>query len=119
MQIAVGVVSILAWQLLTTYPVFGRILLPPFFFSNPVDVAQQIVKWFVTGVIWKHLWVTLIEAILAFTIGSIGGGFLGGVICLHNTIWVGALGSVVSFVPVALSPIRHIRAMPATVDDGL
>jgi MFS family permease len=52
-------------------------------------------------------------------IGSIGGGFLGGVIGLHNTIWVGALGSVVSFVPVALSPIRHIRAMPATVDDGL
>ena len=35
------------WQFLTTVPVFGRMLLPPFFFSNPVDVASQIVKWFV------------------------------------------------------------------------
>ena len=30
----------------TTVPVFGRMLLPPFFFSNPVDVVSQIVKWF-------------------------------------------------------------------------
>ena len=30
-----------------TVPVFGRILLPPFFFSNPVDVFNQIVNWFV------------------------------------------------------------------------
>jgi NitT/TauT family transport system permease protein len=34
-------------------PVFGKILLP-LFFSNPVDVASQIVKWFTSGVIWKH-----------------------------------------------------------------
>ena len=52
-------------------------LLPPFFFSNPVDVAEQIVVWFATGVIWKHLWVTLIESILAFVIGSIGGVLVG------------------------------------------
>ncbi len=76
-QAAVAIVSIALWYLLTTYPVFGRILLPPFFFSNPLDVAQQIVKWFATGVIWKHLWVTLIEAILAFVIGSIGGVLVG------------------------------------------
>ena len=51
-------------------------------------------------------------------IGSIAGGLLGGAIGLHNTIWVGALGSVVAFVPVALSPIRHLREMPGSVDDG-
>ncbi|HEX5825286.1 MAG TPA: MFS transporter, partial [Candidatus Limnocylindrales bacterium] len=32
-------------------------------------------------------------------VGYLVGGFLGGVIGLHNTIWVGAIGSVVSFVP--------------------
>jgi NitT/TauT family transport system permease protein len=77
MQVLVAVVTIALWYGLTTYPVFGRILLPPFFFSNPVEVASQIVDWFVTGVIWKHLWVTLVEAILAFVLGSFGGVLIG------------------------------------------
>jgi NitT/TauT family transport system permease protein len=77
LQVLVAVVSVVLWYALTTYPIFGRLLLPPFFFSNPVDVAKQIATWFATGVIWKHLWVTLIEAILAFVIGSIGGVLVG------------------------------------------
>jgi NitT/TauT family transport system permease protein len=77
LQVMVAVVSVVLWYVLTTYPVFGRLLLPPFFFSNPVDVAKQVFVWFATGVIWKHLWVTLIEAILAFVIGSIAGVLVG------------------------------------------
>jgi len=77
LQIMVAIVAVVLWYVLTTYAVFGRILLPPFFFSNPLDVAKQIYVWFATGVIWKHLWVTLIEAILAFVIGSIGGVLVG------------------------------------------
>jgi NitT/TauT family transport system permease protein len=77
LQILVAVVGVTLWYVLTTYPIFGKILLPPFFFSNPVDVAKQIVDWFVSGVIWKHLWVTLDEAMLAFVIGSIGGVLVG------------------------------------------
>ncbi|HSJ42500.1 MAG TPA: ABC transporter permease, partial [Xanthobacteraceae bacterium] len=50
LQILVAIVAVLLWHVLTTYPVFGKILLPPFFFSNPVDVANQIVVWFATGV---------------------------------------------------------------------
>jgi len=77
LQILVAIVAVALWHVLTTYPVFGKILLPPFFFSNPVDVAKQIYVWFATGVIWKHLWVTLSESILAFVIGSIGGVLVG------------------------------------------
>lgn len=51
-------------------------------------------------------------------IGSILGGVLGGAIGLHNTIWVGALGCLITFVPVALSPIRHIREMPESPDEA-
>ena len=76
-QILVAVVFLGLWQLLTTVPIFGRMLLPPFFFSNPVDVGSQIVAWFASGVIWKHLWITLLESILAFTIGSIAGVLVG------------------------------------------
>jgi sulfonate transport system permease protein len=77
LQILVAVVGIVAWYVFATVPVFGHILLPPFFFSNPLDVAKQIVDWFASGVIWKHLWVTLEESILAFVIGSIGGVAVG------------------------------------------
>ncbi|HEY6028858.1 MAG TPA: ABC transporter permease [Pseudolabrys sp.] len=77
MQILVAVVCIGAWYIFSTYPIAGRVLLPPFFFSNPVDVAKQIVDWFVSGVIWKHLWVTLEESLLAFVIGSVGGVAVG------------------------------------------
>jgi len=77
LQLLVAVVFLGLWQLLTTVPIFGRMLLPPFFFSNPVDVGSQIVAWFTSGVIWKHLWITLLESILAFTIGSIAGVLVG------------------------------------------
>ena len=77
LQALVAIVSIALWYALSTYPIFGHILLPPFFFSNPVDVAQQIVVWFASGIIWKHLWVTLIESILAFVIGSVAGVLVG------------------------------------------
>ncbi|MDX3966738.1 MAG: ABC transporter permease [Bradyrhizobium sp.] len=77
LQILVAIVCLALWQLLATVPVFGKILLPPFFFSNPVDVFSQIVKWFSSGVIWKHLGITLAESILAFVIGSLGGVLVG------------------------------------------
>jgi sulfonate transport system permease protein len=77
LQVLVAVVAIALWQFLATVPVFGRILLPPFFFSNPLDVGRQIVDWFASGVIWKHLGITLLESILAFTIGSLAGVAIG------------------------------------------
>ena len=77
LQVLVAVVAIALWQFLTTVPVFGRILLPPFFFSNPIDVGRQIVDWFASGVIWKHLGITLQESILAFMIGSLAGVAIG------------------------------------------
>ena len=67
----VAVVVLGLWQFFATVPVFGRMVLPPFFFSNPVDVGSQIVAWFSSGVIWKHLVITLWESILAFVIGSL------------------------------------------------
>src|SRR5260370_4161121 len=76
-QLLVAVVALSLWQLLATVPIFGRMLLPPFFFSNPVDVCSQIFDWFSTGVIWKHLLITLWESILAFAIGSLGGVMIG------------------------------------------
>ena len=45
-----------------------------FFFGQPAVVAQRIWRWFITeGDIYRHLWVTLTETLLAFAIGSVLG----------------------------------------------
>ena len=77
LQLLVAVVALALWQFFSTVPVFGKMLLPPFFFSTPIDVFSQVIDWFSTGVIWKHLLITLWESILAFVIGSIGGVLIG------------------------------------------
>jgi hypothetical protein len=51
-------------------------------------------------------------------LGQILGGALASVIGLLPTIWVGAIGGLVAFIPVALSPVREIVTMPTPVDDA-
>jgi len=78
LQLLVAAVAILAWHLLTTIPgPSGKPLVPPFFFSTPVDVGARIFKWFSEGTIWRHLWITLAESMLAFAIGSVCGILVG------------------------------------------
>ncbi|TMJ29853.1 MAG: ABC transporter permease [Alphaproteobacteria bacterium] len=76
-QVLVAVVAVLLWHLFTTVPIAGVTLLPPFFFSTPIDVGLRIIKWLADGSIWHHLWVTLIEAVLAFLIGAVAGILIG------------------------------------------
>ena len=77
LQILVAIVCIALWHVLTTVPIGGVKLLPPFFFSTPYEVAARVVRWFVEGTIWKHLWITLVEAMLAFVVGSLAGVLIG------------------------------------------
>jgi NitT/TauT family transport system permease protein len=77
LQLLVAVVVVLLWHVLTTIPIGGVKLLPPFFFSTPSDVALRIIKWLVEGTIWYHFWITLVESVLAFLVGSIAGIVIG------------------------------------------
>jgi len=45
-------------------------------------------------------------------IGQIVGGTLGTTIGLHETIWIGAIGSLIAFLPVFVSPVRSLRTIP-------
>jgi NitT/TauT family transport system permease protein len=76
-QIAVGLALIALWHIGSTMPVGDIYLLPKFFFSTPADVAQKIWKMFASGMIWRHLWITLSETALAFVIGALTGGLFG------------------------------------------
>ena len=48
----------------------------------------------------------------AIPLGSLTGGALASTIGLRPTLWVGAIGACFCFLPIALSPIRHLGAMP-------
>jgi len=110
-----------AYQLLVLALVFALwyvltspTLLPPFYFDNPHKAAfffgepqkvlARIWAWFVSGEIYRHLWVTLIETLLAFAIGTAFGIAIG--------IWL-ALSPSASAI---LDPyIKGLNAMPRVI----
>ena len=102
-QALVAVATIAIWQIGSSVPIGGVYLLPKFFFSTPMDVAQRIGKLFADGTgkivncpepiqitsllsiadpcfgktVWQHLTFTLTEGVLAFAIGAAAGILLG------------------------------------------
>jgi NitT/TauT family transport system permease protein len=68
LQLGVFALVVGIWQALAHWGV-----LDPFFFSRPSAIALKMWRWLVGGYIWPHLAVTLVEAMLAFVIGTIAG----------------------------------------------
>jgi len=61
----------------TTTPLAGDPKKMQFFFSTPWDVLARCVKDLAGGEIWRHLAITLTEALLAFVIGAGAGVVIG------------------------------------------
>ena len=79
LQVLVAIALFVFWHFGTTIPVWqdGSTLIDPFFFSTPVSVIERTIDDFVSGSVWKHLYITLLETVLAFVIGSFGGVVIG------------------------------------------
>ena len=78
--------------------------LDPFFFSTPIDVIVRTWTDLGSADIYRHLWVTTIETLLAFAIGTVGGIAVG--------FWLG-LAPLASLV---LDPyIKAANALPRVV----
>ena len=76
-QVGVAFALIAIWHIGSSVPIFGVYIMPKFFFSTPSDVLARVWKMFATGVVWRHLWITLVETALAFVIGSLAGAAIG------------------------------------------
>jgi len=76
-----------------------------FFFGEPLKIFARIWAWFVGDAdIYRHLWVTLVETILAFGIGAVGGLLAG--------LWL-ALSPIASAI---LEPyIKALNSMPRII----
>jgi hypothetical protein len=51
-------------------------------------------------------------------LGAFLGGVLGNSIGLRQTLWVAAVGSCLPFLPVLLSPVRSLRAIPTATEEA-
>ena len=77
-QLLLLVVLFAIWYALTTpglLPnfVFENDRQAAFFFGEPLKILGRIGAWFTGAEIWEHLWVTLLETVLAFAIGTLLG----------------------------------------------
>lgn len=101
-QIMVGVVFIVGWQLAS-----GR-LIDPFFASSPLDVGAKLVSWVQRGILFRNLSVTLYAMLAGFVIGSIGGfivGFLFGRYESLATVFDPYITAFYSLPKIALAPL--------------
>jgi NitT/TauT family transport system permease protein len=98
-QIALPAALLLLWHVLVKTEV-----LPAFFFGEPLVVLERIGDWFTSGSIWPHLGVTLLETVLAFAIGTVGG--------LGFGLWLGLSDGAAAL----LDPyIKGLNAMPRVI----
>jgi sulfonate transport system permease protein len=128
LQLLVAVVVLALWQFFATVPVVGdKMLLPPFFFSTPTEVAGEVFDLFWSGKIWKHLWFArqpLIAAIFdpyVKMINALPRVILAPIFAL----WLGlgiwskvALGVTLVFFIVFFNVYQGVKEVPTTVLDN-
>jgi NitT/TauT family transport system permease protein len=116
-----GIRGLRFWQVLLLAALFllwhvgtSPTLLPPlyfddpnraaFFFGEPLKVLGRIWSWFAGGDIYRHLWVTLLETLLAFAAGTVLG--------LAAGLWL----ALSPFAAALLDPyIKGLNAMPRVI----
>ena len=78
-QVGLLVAVFLVWHLLTTPGLLPNFMFEndrqaAFFFGEPLKIFSRIWQWFVGHAdIYEHLWITLVETVLAFAIGTVLG----------------------------------------------
>ena len=90
LQVLVFAVLILLWHVTTTPGIippfyFEQDNRAAFFFGEPIKIFWTTVDWFVSGEIFVHLGVTLLETALGFVIGAVSGLGIGLWLALSNT----------------------------------
>jgi NitT/TauT family transport system permease protein len=82
-QVMVLVVIFVFWWAMTTPGVIPPFMFEndrqaAFFFGEPIKILARIWAWFITDHdIYEHLWVTLLETVLAFVLGTVAGLVIG------------------------------------------
>jgi NitT/TauT family transport system permease protein len=81
-QVGLLVAVFAFWHLMTTPGLLPLFMFDndrqaAFFFGEPLVILERLQEWFMGGEIYRHLGVTLLETMLAFVIGTLGGVVMG------------------------------------------
>src|SRR5258708_21554991 len=81
-QVLLLVLLLVIWHVLTSPTLLPRIYFSEpnqaaFFFGEPLKVFGRLWRWFVSGEIYWHVWVTLVETLPAFLIATVFGVIVG------------------------------------------
>ena len=79
---------------------------------NQVSLRQAIAPAHILGRVNASVRVTEFGAIL---LGTVAAGYLGEVVGLRETLWLGVALSFIAAVALALSPVRAVRRIPETL----
>ena len=107
-QLSLLLACLVLWGVLTSPQVPAFYFDTPdkaaFFFGEPLKVLDRLIAWFVSGEIYSHLWVTLVETLLAFAIGTGAGIGIG--------LWLGLAPTAAAI----LDPyVKGLNAMPRVI----
>jgi NitT/TauT family transport system permease protein len=70
-RLAVGIAILGVWELVS-----GP-LIDPFWISEPSQIFQVFLKWFGSGQVFNHIFITLAETVIGFIVGAFVGGAVG------------------------------------------
>jgi MFS family permease len=112
----------------TLYPLAPQSFATPFFIAGGVLGGYAAVAYNITQVSFRQAICPermqgRMNAVIRFLvwgtmpIGALAGGAIGSLIGLRAALWVGAIGALFSFLPIALSPVRSIEKMPEPITE--
>lgn len=81
-QIIIVIGFLVVWELLSTKNIINS-----FIFSSPSKVLKTIYELYLSNELFKHIWVTLYETIIAFSIGMLISILLSTILYLYNFIY--------------------------------
>lgn len=81
--IQVSIVSffIYAWEMASRLE-----FIDPFYFSSPIRILENIYTWINSGILFKHLWITLSEAAVGLIVGMLFGLIFGFIFAANRRI---------------------------------
>ena len=80
-QILIITIFIITWQLLADFN-----LINTFITSTPKEVLNTIIELNNSGDLWHHIWVTIYETVISFTLGTLIGIIIATILWWNNFI---------------------------------
>ena len=102
-QLLILALFIIIWELLAKYNIINT-----FISSSPSRIIKTIIELHNTGNLYKHIWVTVYETIISFSIGTLSGIIIAIILWWNNFIYkvVEPYLTIINSLPkVALGPI--------------